>query len=345
MKTIEEIFTYDRLLKSFKECKRGQMWKSSVIHYNANYAEKLMCLEADLVNGTYKPYPDNVNYIHERGKTRKIHSQHIRDRVVHKIVNQDILIPLFHHSFIRHNYASQKGKGVDFAMKSFKMHLNRAYRKWGNNFYILQIDMRKYFENIPHDYIENLLRKRIQDEQILRLCMCSMHSYSGGKGLGLGSEINQTYALLCLNEFDHLIKEKFRIKEYGRQMDDMYLIHNDKDFLHNIMNFAQSYFDSLGMEINEKKTHIIPIKTGITFLGYRYKLTETGHVIHVPKKQTIIRNKKKMRKLKLKYDAGVFTFDEILNSRASMMGNLSRSNVSKVVYNVNHYFENLYCGK
>ena len=342
MKTFEEIFTYDRLLKSFEECKHGQMWKGSVIDFDTNYAEKLMRLEEIILNGSYTPYPDNINFINERGKVRKIHSQHIRDRIVHKVVNQDILIPTFHPSFILHNSASQKGKGIDFALRSFKMHLNRAYRKWENNFYILQIDLRKYFESIPHWYIEKLLHEKIQDERLTKMCLCSMSSYSNGRGLGLGSEINQTYALLCLNEYDHIIKERFNVKEYGRYMDDIYLIHNSKEFLLEIVEFTEKYLNELGMEINKKKTHIAPIKNGVTFLGHRYRLTETGHVIAVPKKQTVIRNKKKLRKLKKKYDNGEFTREEIENSFASMMGNLSRSNVSKVIYNMHGYFDKLF---
>lgn len=340
--SFENIFTYERLLRSFNECKKGQLWKGNVIDFNANYVEKITKLEQSILDGTYEPFPDNINYIHERGKTRKIHSQHIRDRIVHKVVNQDILIPTFHKRFIRYNSASQKQKGVDFAMKSFKMHLNRAYRKWGTDFYILSIDIRKYFENIPHDYIEKLLRKEIKDERIIRLCMSSMKSYDGGKGLGLGSEINQTYALLCLNEFDHIMKERFHIKEYARYMDDIYIIHNDKEFLHEIIEFAKSYLSGLRLEMNEKKTNIIPIKNGITFLGFRWKLTKTGHVMLVPKKQTIFRNKKKLRKLKLKLDSGVFTFEEIQNSRASMLGNLGRSNCHKVITNMDNYFNKIF---
>ena len=68
MKTFEEIFTYDRLLKSFEECKHGQMWKGSVIDFDTNYAEKLMRLEEIILNGSYTPYPDNINFINERGR-------------------------------------------------------------------------------------------------------------------------------------------------------------------------------------------------------------------------------------------------------------------------------------
>lgn len=342
MKTIEEIFTYDRLLQSFKECRKGQLWKGSVIDFQMNYAEKLMELERGLHDGTYHALPDNITYIYERGKTRTIHSQHIRDRIVHKIINQDVLIPIFHRSFIRQNSASQINKGVDFAMRTFKCHLNRAYRKWGTDFYILSIDIRKFFENIPHWYIEELLREKIDDERILELCMASMHSYGGEKGLGLGSEMNQTYALLCLNEFDHLMKEKFRIKEYARYMDDIYLMHDSKEYLREIKAFTVDYLRKLDMEISPNKTQISPMKNGVNFLGFCWKMTDSGHVINIPKKQTITRNKRKLRKFRRIMDEGNIDPKEIENCYASMRGNLARSSNKSTVENMDKYYNKLF---
>ena len=317
------------------------MWKGSVISFQTNCAENLLKLEAKIHSGEYKALPDNITYINERGKVRKIHSQHISDRIVHKIVNQDILIPTFHKRFIRQNTASQTGKGMDFAMRTMKCHLNRVYRKWGKDFFVLSIDMKSYFESIPHWYIEKLLREKITDERILKLCMEPFRAYENGKGLGLGSEINQTYALLCLNEFDHIIKERFRIKEYARYMDDMYLMHNDKAVLMEILEFSEQYFSQIDLKMNDRKTNIFPAKNGITFLGFRWRMTETGHVIVTPKKQTIIRNKKKLRKLKQKVVNGEFTLPEILNSYASIRGHIQRGNCRKTIEGMDRYFYKL----
>ena len=320
------------------------MWKSSVIAFEMGYVGRLLKLEEEIQNDRYDAMADNITYICERGKVRQIHSQHIRDRIVHKVINQDILIPTFHKQFIRQNTASQIGKGIDFAMKTLKCHLNRAYRKWGKDFYVLSIDMKSYFASIPHWYIKQLLREKIDDERILWLCETPLRSYGGDKGIGLGSEMNQTYALLCLDEFDHIIKERYRVKEYARYMDDIYLMSNDKELLQEILDFAEEYFASIDMQMNTKKTCIFPIKNGITFLGFRWRLTDTGHVAMVPKKQTIIRNKRKMRKLRLKYLSGEFTFPEIQNSYASMRGNIGRSNCHAVVKSMDDYYHKLYGG-
>lgn len=325
-----------------KDCSKGQEWKKSVIDFNMNYPDNLLLLEKEISDGTYRSKPDNVTYIHERGKTRKINSQHIRDRIVHKIINQDILIPIFHRRFIKQNYASQKGKGVDFALKSFKCHLNRAYRKWGKEFYVLSIDMEKYFENISHEYILSILKKEIHDDGILNLCCETMRTYGGNKGLGLGSEINQTYALLCLDEYDHIIKEKFRIKEYGRYMDDIYIIHSDSKYLKDILDFSNDYFENIGMKANRKKTNIFPVKNGLNYLGFRWKLSGSGHVFQIVKSQTVTRGKKKLRKLRRKLNSGKIKICEIQNCYSSMRGNIARGNCASAVKGLDRYYNNLF---
>lgn len=342
MENFEKLFSYDSLYHSFLECKKNQRWKDSVIWFSQNYADELYQLEQDILEGTYTSKPDMVTQIHERGKTRTIHSQHIRDRIVHKIVNQQILKPIFHRQFIYANFASQNNKGTSLTRKVFKCHLNRAYRKWGKDFYVLQIDMKSYFESIPHWYIEKLIRKKITDERIVRLCLEPMKSYPEGRGLGLGSEINQTYALLCLDELDHIVKERYHIKEYGRYMDDMYLFLDNKDSLNQILEDVKDYLTELGLNVNAKKTNIFPIKNKVTYLGYRWCLTDTGHVLCVPKKQTVIRNKKKLRKYKHNLDIGRFSYKEVENNYKAMRQVYSCCNVKTSLERMDNYYNSIF---
>lgn len=342
MENFEELFSYNNLYHSFLECRKNQVWKDSVIRFSNNYAEELFLLQKQLMDGTYTSYPDRITFIHERGKVRKIHSQHIRDRIVHKIINQKILKPTFHKMFIYTNFASQDKKGMSLALRTFKCHLNRAYRKWGKDFYILAIDMKSYFESIPHDYIKKFLYKKIKDERIMKLCLEPMKSYPNGRGLGLGSEINQTYALLCLDEFDHIIKERFHIKEYGRYMDDMYLFSDSKELLLDILKFAENYFNQIGLQMNQKKTNFFPVKNGITFIGYRWRITDTGHVLLIPKKQTVVRNKRKLRKYKRNLDSGRFQYKEIENSYKAMRQNYKRCNVKSSLEQMDRYYNDIF---
>ena len=342
MKEFEKLFSYDNLYHSFLQCRKNQSWKDGVIWFSQNYADELYLLEQEILSGTYAAKPDMITQIHERGKTRTIHSQHIRDRIVHKIVNQEILKPIFHKQFIYANFASQNNKGTSLARKVFKCHLNRAYRKWENDFYVLQIDMKSYFESIPHWYIEKLIREKIADERIINLCLEPMKSYPNGRGLGLGSEINQTYALLCLDKLDHMIKEHYRVKEYGRSMDDMYLFSDSKSLLSEILEDIKLHIDELGLKLNEKKTNIFPIKNSISYLGYKWRLTGTGHVLYVPKKQTFIRNKRKLRKYRQKLSLGNFTYKEVENNYKTMRQTFKRSNAKSALGRMDSYYNSIF---
>lgn len=345
MNKFEELFTYDNLYHSFLQCRMNQNWKDSTIRFSQNYVEELCKLEQEILNGTYTSKPPMIAQIHERGKTRIIHSQHIRDRIVHKIINQQVLKPIFHKQFIYTNFASQNNKGTSLARKIFKCHLNRAYRKWKKDFYVLQIDMKNYFASIPHWQIEKLIRKKITDERVIKLCLEPMKTFKNGRGLSLGSEMNQTYALLCLDELDHKIKEHYHIKEYGRYMDDLYLFSNKKEELQNILQDVIRYLDILGICINKKKTNIFPIKNKITYLGYKWSLTETGHVLYIPKKSTVFRNKKKLRKYKHNLDINRFTYKEIENSYKAMRQTYKYSNVKSSLKRMDNYYNNIFIKK
>lgn len=338
-----EVMGYECLRDSYLECIKGTMWKDSVIEFDTNHAETLMEMSEELINGTYTFKPFYETTIYERGKSRLIRSQHVKDRIVHKTINIHVIKPLFEPSYIYDNWASQRGKGIDFALKRVKCHLNRAYRKWGTDFYILQMDIQKYFDSIPHEYVKQLFAK-IEDDRMRELCCYIIDSY-GEAGIGLGSEVCQSIALLTLDKMDHFIKEKLRVKEYGRYMDDCYLISDDKNFLKECRDIINDHLESIGLKLNLKKTHIFPIKNGFTFVGFNHKLTKTGHVMVRTKRQTVHRAKRKMRKLSNKIENKELSFKDAQAHYMSVKGHMLRGNCYEQKKNLGNYYNNTYIWK
>lgn len=336
----DEAISFENLNKSYDQCLKGKLWKDSVIAFDANSTDRLIDAERRLRDGSYRFSPFYETTIYERGKSRLIRSQCIQDRIIHKAVNEHIIKPTFEKSYIYDNAASQKGKGADFALKRLKCHLNRAYRKWGNDFYVLQLDIRHYFDSIPHAYIKELF-EQIQDPKAKDFCCSILDSY-GEVGMGLGSEICQSIALLALNEMDHLIKEKLRVKEYGRYMDDAYLIHRDKEFLKECLEMIRLHLQTIGLALHSKKTQIFPIKNGIKYLGFRHNLTASGHVSVKAKRETICRARRKMRKIKKKIDAGELTWLDAYRHFMSVKGHLERGNCYYQVKALCDYYDSLF---
>ena len=108
-----------------------------------------------------------------------------------------------------------------------------SFIKNGTEGYFLKCDIRKFFDHIDHDVLKRKLEKIFQKEQLLSLLYQIIDSYekTPGKGLPLGNQTSQWFAIYYLDGFDRFVKEKLRIKYYTRYMDDCVLLHSDKEYL------------------------------------------------------------------------------------------------------------------
>ena len=99
------------------------------------------------------------------------------------------------------------------------------------------------------------------------------------KGLPMGNQTSQWFALLYLDKLDWLVKEKLKIKYYSRYMDDMIIIHHDKKYLKYVLRCMEGYANKrLHPEFNSK-TQIHSIKQGVDYLGFHFCISQTGKVI------------------------------------------------------------------
>ena len=172
--------------------------------------------------------------------------------------------------------------------------------------------MSKYFDSIPHDFLDSLYDRFFDDKEIVEFIRYIHATIPGGVGCPLGNHLSQIDALLALNELDHIIKEQFHIEGYGRYMDDFYLISHDKEELKRTLSFIKEYVASKGLKLNEKKTLITTMRQGVTFIGFKFYVTQTGKVVIRLAKKSIVRHKKKMKKMKGLLDKGEVTFEDCL---------------------------------
>ena len=166
-------------------------------------------------------------------------------------------------------------------MRSEKSDIARDfYHKNGTSGWILKCDVRKYFDSVDHAALKAMLNRHPDPEikAFLDMVIDSYHKDTG-KGLPMGNQSSQWFALYYLDRIDRIIKEKYRIKYYTRYMDDLVLIHEDKQYLmeclHEIRGYAE---EELKLEFNQK-TQIFPICQGVDYLGWHFYLTDTGKVI------------------------------------------------------------------
>jgi retron-type reverse transcriptase len=316
----------DNLYAAFQKSKKGVAWKESVQRYEANALRNILDTSQRLLAGKNIQHGFVEFYLHERGKIRHIKSIHISERVVQKCLCDQVLVPILSNGLIYDNGASMKGKGVHFSIRRFITHLSKFYRSNGysNAGYCLSIDFSKYFDSIDHELLLKMLEKEITDERVLELTKNFISVFGDGKSLGLGSQVSQISAIYFPNLLDHFIKEVLRIKYYGRYMDDLYLIHESKEYLKHCLNEIIKICDQLKININMKKTCIEKLDHGIEFLKGKYKLLHNGKVLRLPGKASTKRMRRKLVKFKNFIDNGTMGFNDLRTAYQSWRGNYRR---------------------
>ena len=323
------------------KCKNGVMWKDSVASYRLNAIERTISLSKDLSYGTYKARPP-VRFRITSPKPRETASIAFRDRVYQRSLNDNIIYPIMSNSFIYDNYACQKGKGTDAARNRLKEFLRKYYKKHGHIGYVAQFDIKGYYPNMDHEVTEQMFKDKLPNDVYSAVVEILHEQYDGVKGYNPGSQLIQIAGISILDGYDHYAKEQLHAKYYIRYMDDFLIISHDKEYLEECVNKTREYLLSLKFEINEKKTRIFPISDGIEFLGFKYKLTETGKVIMNIKPSNVKRERKKLRRLVNRSKRGLIPKEKVDESYAAWRNHASKGNAYNLLNRMDEYYAELW---
>lgn len=332
--------------------------KKRILNFDNYYIENIMHIQNVLSHEAYIPNHYNIFVISE-SKIRIIMSQNIHDKVINHLVSYFILKPAIEPCLIEQNIATRENKGTDYGIKLFKRYINEIKMKY-DTFYVLKFDISKFFYNIDHEVLKNLVRKKIKDKKALKIVFDIIEStdkdyvnnnitslvnhckrkhndpriieqldnvplYRKGKGLPIGNMTSQLLAIFYLNELDHYIKEKLKIKYYIRYMDDGVLIHHDKEYLKKCLNEINDIIvNKYKLQLN-RKTKIYKSNEKIEFLGFNYYLKNKKLITKV-KTATKKRYKKKLKYLK-KND-----YEKYLRVSKSYKGNFQYACSRNLVY-------------
>lgn len=270
------ICDYENLHKAYKKAKCGKKFNGSSAKFQTMSLEGLHLLKEQLENQTYRMNPYNEFKVYEP-KERVIKSCSFKDKVVQHCLCDNILHPRLASEFIETNYAGQEGKGTHFGMDCLRDQMLEFYREHGLNGCILKCDITKFFYQIDHEVLKDIVDYHFPDEYVKWLNHLFIDS-TDGLGLPLGNQVAQVYALLMLNGLDRFITGELGINLYGRYMDDFYLIHQDKEYLKLCLDCIKEFVASLGLSLNGK-TQISPFKNGILFTGFHHYITKDGKYI------------------------------------------------------------------
>lgn len=308
--SFEEVFSYENLYNAYRKCRRNVAWKGSTQRFITQAPLEVFRIWDALDKGRWRSKGFYEFDINERGKARHIQSVTIDERVIQRCLCDNALVPVLGPTFIFDNGASTRAKGYHFAIRRCEKHLHDHFRKYGQEGYVLVFDFSKFFDNVSHALIERIVTENFTDPKLIGLIMYFVNAF-GEVGLGLGSQISQTFALASANRLDHFIKEVLRIHGYGRYMDDGYLIHPSKEYLKRCLDQIRIICEELGIKLNPKKTQIVKLSRGFTFLKCRFYLTRTGKVVKKIYKHSVTKMRQKLKAFRRMVDEGILTHEDV----------------------------------
>ncbi|MBF0143041.1 MAG: group II intron reverse transcriptase domain-containing protein [Magnetococcales bacterium] len=309
----DAIIAFPNLWRAAHKAWRNKKDKARIADFYFNLERELLVLQQELLSGAYQPRPYSVFTVTDP-KHREIAAADFRDRVVHHaIVN--VLDPLFERRLISDTYACRVGKGTHAAVQ-------RAQSFSCRNPYFLKCDIRKYFQSVDHAILKALLARIIKDRLLLDLLNLIIdHPVPGhlpGKGIPIGNLTSQHFANLYLGELDHEVKERWRVPNYLRYMDDFLVFGPTPSFLNGVHFEIREFLrERLTLELKEEVTILAPVSEGIPFLGFRV----FPGTIRLQRKG-LARFRRKSRAKELAFAGG--EIDEALLSRSvgSMIGHM-----------------------
>lgn len=327
------VFSYEHLYKAYKQSRKNVRWKASTQRYIDLAPLKLYKTFRKLKQLRYKSKGFFEFTIRERGKLRHIRSVLIDERVVQRCLCDYCLVPLLSRSFIYDNGASIKRKGYHFTRKRVIRFLKRHYAKYGTEGYVLIFDFSKFFDNISHALCKNIVRRYIADERIIKLVDHFIDMF-GDIGLGLGSQISQILALASANRLDHIIKEELGIRDYARYMDDGVLISNDKNTLIKCRNAIIHTCKLYGIVINKKKTQIVKLSHGFTWIKTKFNILPRGKILKRLVRKNVIILRRKLKSFRNFVDSGRMTVSDVYMTVQSWRAYAKRFNAHRTIQRI-----------
>lgn len=307
-----QVYDFEALLRAHQRARRSKRDRYEVAQFERNLEPELIHLQNELVWRTYRTGAYRTFYVREP-KTRLVAALPYRDRVVHQSLVAAIE-PIWERRFLYDSYACRPGKGVHAGADRAQALLRRVQRNYGR-VYALKADISKYFPNIDHSILRNLLRRRIRCPDTLWLLDEIIASAvdpddPAPAGLPIGNLTSQLMANIYLHELDMFVKQELREPYYIRYMDDFVVVGNDKQRLHRAREAIEAFlWDHLRLQTNSK-TQVFPIGRrggrGLDFLGYRIWPTH-----RLLRKRSIKRMRRKMRRFARLYREGQIDLSDV----------------------------------
>jgi RNA-directed DNA polymerase len=235
--------------------------------------ENLRRLSEDLQSGRYRPQQIRRHHIPKPGskELRPLGIPTVRDRVVQTAMRM-VLEPIFERDFAEHSYGFRPGRGCKDALRRVDELLKAGYT------YIVDADLKSYFDTIPHDRLMALVARKVSDGRVLSLIesflkqgvLDGLREWTPEEGSPQGGCISPLLSNIYLDPLDHLMAQQgFEMVRYA---DDFVILCRSPEDAAKALALVQEWTVEAGLKLHPEKTKIVNAKeAAFDFLGYRFE--------------------------------------------------------------------------
>lgn len=280
--TYDSIISVDNLLCAWSEFKRGKTKKSDIQEFEMMLTENILNLHDGLKNGTYT-HSAYEHFVICDPKRRDIHKASVRDRLIHHAIYRK-LYSFFDTTLIADSYSCRDNKGTHRALQRFDVFGRKVSKNYTRTCWILKCDIRKFFASIDHKILRVILKRRIQDEDVLKLLEniigsfhsdgrmnldSRIHGNDTSRGLPLGNLTSQLLVNIYMNEFDQYVKHVLKVKYYIRYADDFVFMSDKREELEVVCQKVEAFLtERLKLALHPDKVFLTTLASGVDFLGW-----------------------------------------------------------------------------
>lgn len=264
----QEIISIENLQLADSIARKGKAKQNGVIIHDKNKEANILRLHEILKNKEFKTSEYQTFKIYEPKERLVYKLPYFPDRIIHHaIMNQ--LKSMFTKNLTKDTYSCIKGRGIHKAKEA----VEKALKNKSETIFCLKFDITKFYLSVNHDILKDLLLRKIKDADLIKLLFEIIDS---AIGLPIGNYLSQSLANFYLSYFDHWIKETKRIKHYFRYADDIVILSDNKECLHELLSHIKAYL-TLNLKLEVKGNYqIFPVASrGIDFVGYKMFHTHT----------------------------------------------------------------------
>jgi len=245
----------------------------SVKRFAANAERYLEELSTALREGRYQPQGVRRVYLPKPGGgQRPLGIPVVKDRIVQGALKL-VLEPIFEREFCAWSYGFRPGRGAKDALREVDGLLK------GGATWVVDADLKSYFDTIPHDRLMDRVRSRVRDGRVLKLIesylkqeiMDGTQRWTPMQGSPQGAVLSPLLANLYLHEMDVELGERFRLVRYA---DDFVVLCTSEAEAQSALEAVQAWTQQNGLTLHPEKTHVGDARQpgqGFDFLGYRFE--------------------------------------------------------------------------